>query len=251
MDKNPQMYLHVFWSRDGGTIADRLTRHDELRAHVGDVLETPLTRQEMQRITYAVKMEFASLMRQRVRRAKSERALTNKKARALKSSAKRAVRKVYIIDREENGGGGVSGYKTLACLPLEKALGTTPQAYGIRYKLFGLWPVINDTETGHDPLFWWSDNEEIWKPSAQEKIESLSKQARRALNYFVENDGLGALTTKEFPKSARAELEALGFLFYREYVHHNPHNYYPVSSSEFMSQARVLGIEMKRGGTNS
>lgn len=59
----PQMLLCVFWTpADEENIG---TRFGEVSMHVGDILDPPLTHDEMQHIAFAAKMEFARQIRKR------------------------------------------------------------------------------------------------------------------------------------------------------------------------------------------
>ena len=60
-----QMLLAIHWRKDG--TLDRFVRYGEVTMHVGDLLEPPLTHQEMQAIAYAAKMAFGKVCRARVR----------------------------------------------------------------------------------------------------------------------------------------------------------------------------------------
>jgi len=63
MEKLTQMLLVVCWHKDG--TPDRRIRYGEVSMHVGDLLEPPLTREEMQDIAFAAKMGFAKVCRNR------------------------------------------------------------------------------------------------------------------------------------------------------------------------------------------
>ena len=63
MEEPTQMLLSVYWEIDGAS--DRHIRHDTVTMHVGDLINPPLTKAEMQDIAHGAKMAFAKVMRAR------------------------------------------------------------------------------------------------------------------------------------------------------------------------------------------
>lgn len=63
MTEPTQMLLVVCWQKDG--TPDRFIRYGETIMHVGELIEPPLTRREMQDIAYAAKMALGKIMRAR------------------------------------------------------------------------------------------------------------------------------------------------------------------------------------------
>lgn len=65
-----EMTLILAYGLSGNDVTpqQRMTMHETVTAHVGEALAEPLTREEMSKIMYAAKMEFAKLMRLRSQR---------------------------------------------------------------------------------------------------------------------------------------------------------------------------------------
>lgn len=75
-------------------------------------------------------------------------------------------KKVYIIDRIENGNGGIVGTEILDFIQLRLALKRTPYNYGIHNKIWGFYPVICASKDYNEGvLYFWNDDEDKWNES--------------------------------------------------------------------------------------
>lgn len=87
---------------------------------------------------------------------------------------------MYIIDQIEHGNCGVMNIKVLDRLPLKEALKKTPQDYGVRWKMWGFWPVISITKDSNDFSYQWivdEDERGAWVKSDRKKTKRKKKCA--------------------------------------------------------------------------
>ncbi len=66
-----QMFLVIAWQKNG--TPDRNIRYGEVTMHVGDLLDPPPTKREMQDIAFAAKMAFARVCQARKKEARLKR----------------------------------------------------------------------------------------------------------------------------------------------------------------------------------
>lgn len=87
-----------------------------------------------------------------------------KLAKLRKTKALERKKGVFIIDREEHGNGGLSGFQVLDRMPLKEALKINPmRKYSIQRKLFGFTPILSYQNNIDSILYYWDEEENIWR----------------------------------------------------------------------------------------